>query len=58
MEPAEKLSERNARYERRKISVTSILILPQAYGDVLVEAFNVFTQECSCEVLDVLFRCK
>jgi hypothetical protein len=49
MESAEKLSERNARYERRKVSVASIFIGSQAYGDVLAEALNVLSQEFSCE---------
>jgi len=51
MESAQKLSERNARYERRKVSVASIDIVhgSQAYVDVLMEALNVFIQELSCE---------
>jgi hypothetical protein len=49
MESAEKFSERNARYERWKVSVALIFIGPQAYGDVLVEALKMFIQEFSCE---------
>jgi hypothetical protein len=49
MKSAEKLSERNARYERWKVSVVSISG-SYAYGDVLAEALNVFTQEFFCEI--------
>jgi hypothetical protein len=49
MEPAEKLSERNARYERGKVGVASIYIGSQTYGDVLTETLNVFIQEFLCE---------
>ena len=47
MESTEKLSERNARYERRKVSVASIDIVhgSQAYVDVLMEALNVFNHD-------------
>src|SRR5262249_56443801 len=58
MEAAKKLSERNARYERRKVSVASIFIGSQAYGDVLAKALNVFVQEFFCEFHYVLIRCK
>jgi hypothetical protein len=58
METAMKLSERNARYERRKVGVASIFIGSQAYGDVLAEALSSFSQEFSCEFHYVLIRYK